>query len=176
MCQRGYENLCRLFFEHNADVNIPNSLGFTPLHWCAVKGNKSLCTLFLKHNADGNIQDRCGYTPLHLCPGVGNENLCRLLLEHNADVNIQDKWGYTPLDWCAREGNENVCRLLLEHNAMHGHPKFDLSSAQKATETKYTTGVASVQGAEKLKSNLKSEEALRQNPSYTHTTLKIEEL
>ena len=59
---------------------------------------------------------------------------------------------------------------------MQGHPKFELSSEQKATETKYTTGVASVQGAEKLKSNLKSEKALRQNPSFTHTTLKIEEL
>ena len=98
------------------------------------------------------------------------------MLEHNADVNIQDKWGYTPLDWCAREGNQNLCRLLLEHNTMQGHPKFELSSAQKATETKYTTGVASIQGAEKLKSNLKSEKALTQNPSYTHTTLKIEEL
>ena len=46
---------------------------------------------------------------------------------------------------------------------------MQLSSAQKAIETIYTTGVASVQGAEKLKSNLKSEKALRQNPSYTHT-------
>ena len=30
--------------------------------------------------------------------------------------------------------------------------------------------------AEKLKSNLKSEKTLRQNPSYTHTTLETEEL
>ena len=47
---------------------------------------------------------------------------------------------------------------------------------QKAIETKCTTGVASVQGAEKLKSNLKSEKTQRQGPSYTHTTLKTEEL
>ena len=135
------------------------------MHWCAFRGNENLCRFLLERNADVNIQDNHGYTPLHWCALKSNENLCRLLLEHNADVNIQDKSGSTPLQWCAREGNENLCRLLLEHNAMQEHPKFELSSAQKATETKYTTGVASVQGAEKLKSNLKSEKTLRQNPS-----------
>ena len=157
-------------------MNIQDKGGYTPLHWCARKGNENLCRLLLEHNADVNIQDTWGYTPLHLCAREGNENLCRLLLEHNADVNIQDTWGYTPLHLCTRKGNENLRRLLLEHNAMQRHPKFELSSAQKAIETKYTTGVASVQGAEKLKSNFKSEKTVRQNPSYTHTTLKTEEL
>ena len=76
----------------------------------------------------------------------------------------------------ARGGNENLHRLLLEHNAMQRHPKLELSSAQNAIETKYTTGVASCQDAEKLKSNLKSDKALRQNPSDSHTTLKTEKL
>ena len=170
------ENLCRLLLEHNADVNIQDRYGNTPLHWCAIKGNENLCRLLLEQNGDVNIQDRYGISPLNWCAVEGNENICRLLLEHNADVNIHDKDGYTPLDWCAREGKENLCRLLLEHNAMQQHPKFELSSGQKAIETKYTTGVASVQGAEKLKSNFKSEKTVRQNPSYTHTTLKTEEL
>ena len=69
---------------------------------------------------------------------------------------------------CALEGNEKLCRLLLEQNAMQRHPKFGLSSAQKAIETKYTTDVASVQGAAKLKSYLKSEKTLRQKPAYRH--------
>ena len=59
---------------------------------------------------------------------------------------------------------------------MQRHPKVELSSGQKAIETEYTAGIASVQGAEKLKSNLKSEKTLRQNPSYTHTTLELEQL
>ena len=143
---------------------------------CARGGNENLCRLLLEHNADVNIQNNVRYTPLHWCARGGNENLCRLLLEHNADVNIQDRWGYTPSHCCAREGYENLCRLLLEHKAMQRHPKFELSSAQKAIETNYTTGVASVQDAGKLTSNLKSEKTLRQNPSNTHTTLKTEEL
>ena len=143
---------------------------------CYREGNENLCRLLLEHNADVNIQDTWGYTLLHSCVTEGNENLCRLLLQHNVHVNIQDKYGNTPLHWCATEVNENLRRLLLEHNAMQRHPKFELNSAQKAIETKYTTGVASVQGADKLKSNLKSEKTLRQNPSYTHITLKTEEL
>ena len=139
-------------------------------------GNEHLRRLLLEHNPDVNIQDGDGSTPLHWCAIKGNGNLCRLLLEHNADVNIRDKHGYTPLHWPARVGNEHLCRLLLEHNAMPRHPKFELSSAQNAIQTKYTTGVASVQGAEKLKASLKSEKRLRQNPWYTHTTLKTEEL
>ncbi|CAH3191177.1 unnamed protein product, partial [Porites evermanni] len=141
----GNENLCRLLLEHNADVNIQVTWGYTLLHLCAREGNENLCRLLLEHNADVNIQDTWGYTPLHLCAREGNENLCRLLLEHNADVNIQDTWGYTPLHLCTRKANDNLRRLLLEHNAMQRHPKFELSSAQKAIETKYTTGVASVQ-------------------------------
>ena len=172
----GNENPCRLLLEHNADVNIQDNRGYTPLHWCVRDGNENICRLLLQHNADVNIQYKSGYTPLQWCVKEGSENLCRLLLEYNADVNIQDKSGYTPLHWCNREDNENLRRLILEHNAMQRHPKFELSCGQKAIETEYTAGVASVQGAEKLKSNLKSEKTLRQNPSYTHTTLELEEL
>ena len=166
--RKGNENLSRLLLEHNADVNIRDKHGYTPLHRPARVGNENLCRLLLEHNPDVNIQDEDGSTPLHWCAIKGNGNLCRLLLEHNADVNIQNKLGYTPLNWCALTGNEGLCGLLVEHNAMPRHPKFELSSPQNA--------IASVQGAEKLKSNLKSEKRLRQNPCYTHTTLKTEEL
>ena len=56
---------------------------------------------------------------------------------------------------------------------MEEHLKFEMGSAQKANETKYTTGVASVQGAE---SHLKSEEILKPTSSYTYTKKEIEEL
>ena len=146
------------------------------MHLCVRERNENLCRLLLEHNAKVNFGDKHGDTPLHWCVRKGDENLCRLLLEHNADVNTQDKDGDTPLHLCVREGNKNLSRLLFEHNAMQRHPKFELSSAQKAIETKYTTGVASVQGAVKLKSNLQREKTLGQNPWYTHTTLKTVEL
>ena len=54
--------------------------------------------------------------------------------------------------------------------------KDEMGSAQKGNETKHTTGVASVEGAEKLtESHSKSEKILRQTPSSTYTTKEIEE-
>ena len=51
-----------------------------------------------------------------------------------------------------------------------------MGSGQKANETKYTTGIVSVQGAEKLtESYLETEKLVRQTPSYTYTTKEIEE-
>ena len=51
-----------------------------------------------------------------------------------------------------------------------------MGSGQKANETKYTTGIASVQGAEILtESYLETEKLVRQTPSYTYTTKEIEE-
>ena len=64
--RKGNENLVRLFLEHNADVNMKGSLGYTPLHWCAREGNENLCRLLLDHNADVNIQDAYGNTPFAL--------------------------------------------------------------------------------------------------------------
>ena len=51
----GNENLCRLLLEHNADVNIQDNDGYTPLHWSTREGNENLCRLLLEHNADVNI-------------------------------------------------------------------------------------------------------------------------
>ena len=58
--RRNDDNICRLFLEHNADVNIQDILGYTPLHWCVREGNQNLCRLLLEHNADVNIQDKDG--------------------------------------------------------------------------------------------------------------------
>ena len=164
-----YMAVC-LLVRHGTDVNVQDSYGFTPLHVSVRKGRENLIKLLLANKVDVNIQDEHGYTPLHFSVKERNENLCRLLLEHNADVNIQDRYGNKPLDWCAGEGKENLCRLLREHNAMQRHPKFELSSGQKAIETKYTTGVASVQGAEKRKSNFKSEKTVRHHKSKATTS------
>ena len=66
--------------------------------------------------------------------------------------------------------------LKNEAERMEEHLKLDLGSAQKANETKYTTGVAFVQGAEKLtESHLKSEKILGQPPSHAYTRKEVEE-
>ena len=54
--------------------------------------------------------------------------------------------------------------------------ELDWGFAQKANKTKYTTGVSSVQGAEKFTElHLKSEKIRRQLPWPAYTTKEIEE-
>ena len=61
MCAReGNENICKLLVDHNADVNIQDKDGCTPLHRCTIGGKENLCRLLLEHNADVNIQDNAG--------------------------------------------------------------------------------------------------------------------
>ena len=196
---KGNENLCRLLLEHNADVNFQDNHGCTLLHLCARDGNENLCRLLLEHNADVNIQDNLGYTSLHLSALNSDcSKIINLLVNYGPQtINICDTEGLTPLQMAERRGNAQAVKMLVDLGAdvsvvkanktdarrlkplkneaerMEEHLKFEMGSAQKASETKYTTGVASVQGAE---SRLKSEKILKPTPSYTYTKKEVEEL
>ena len=131
-CAReGNENLCKLLLDHNADVNIQDKDGCTPLQRCAREGNENLCRLLLDHNADVNIQDKDGCTPLHSCVREGNENLCRLLLEHNANVNIRYKDGSTPLHLSARRNRD--CSKIIDLLVKYGVQNINIHDAEDLT-------------------------------------------
>ena len=195
--RKGNETLCRFLLEHNADANIQDKFGYTPLHWCAREGNGNLCRLLLKHNADVNIQDSDGYTPLHLSSFNRDysREIINLLVEYGVqNINIRDAEGLTPLQIAVRRGNAEAVKMLVdlgsdvsvvkadETDAKHlefltmKEFELDLDFAQKANKTKYTTGVASVQGVEKFtEPHLKSEKIRRQPPWHAYTTKEIEE-
>ena len=120
-CAReGSENLCRLLLEHNADVNIQEKHGFTPLHWCAFKGYENLCRLLLEHNADVNIQDKDGSTPLHLSARRNRDcsKIIDLLVKYGVqNINIHDAEGLTPLQLAVRHGNSQAVKKLVDLGA-----------------------------------------------------------
>ena len=141
------ENLCRLLLEHNADVNVEDKDGYTPLHWCVRDGKENLGRLFLEHNADVNMKDYSGYTPLHWCAGEGTENLCRLLLEHNADVNMKDFSGYTPLQLLVRDPhifNGEIIDLLVTYGAQN----IDIRDAEGRTPLQMAVKCGNAHGAD----------------------------
>ena len=111
-----------------------------------------------------NICDTEGLTPLQMAERRGNKQAVKMLVDLGADVGV------------VKADNSDARRLKpLKNEAerMEEHLKFEMGSAPKANETKYTTGVASVQGAE---SHLKSEKILKPTPSYTYTKKETEEL
>ncbi len=89
--------LVRLLLSHNADPNIENDHGQTPLHWAMRLKSTSLLRLLIKHCSNVNTQDNEGYTPLHWL-GFGKydddeHEIATLLLENGADSTLQDNDG-----------------------------------------------------------------------------------
>ena len=67
-CSReGNENICRLLLDHNADVNIQDKDGSTPLHLSARRNRdcSKIIDLLVKYGVQNlNIHDAEGLTPL----------------------------------------------------------------------------------------------------------------
>lgn len=78
------------------DVNIPNSLGWTPLHAAAKIGNKEILRLLLTRKANVNAQDPEGRTPLHVAVMSKMESV-EVLLEFGADTTLTSIRRHTPL-------------------------------------------------------------------------------
>lgn len=63
----------------NADPNIADAAGTTPLFWAVKFGNKELTELLLKHKADKSIKDSQGMTPFEYALQAKNTEIINLL-------------------------------------------------------------------------------------------------
>ena len=164
------------------------------MHWCVREGNENLCRLLLEHNADVNSQDNDRCTPLHLSALNSDcSKIIDLLVKYRAQsVNICDAGGLTPIQLAVRFGTAQAMKKLVDLGAhvsvvkavktdarrlkllnneaerMEEHLQFEMGSGQNANETKYTTGIASVQGAEKLTVLSRERKSSKANPPRTH--------
>ena len=191
-CAReGNENICKLLLDHNADVNIKDTIGWTPLHRCALMGYENLCRLLLEHNADVNIQGKDGSTPLHLSADCSK--IIDLLVKYGVqNLNIHNAEGLTPLQLAVRHSDSQAVKKLVDLGAdvsvvkaderdarrleilknkaerKKQHLEFEMSFRQKTNETENEPGVSSVPSTGKLtEAHLKSKKTLRQSSSYT---------
>jgi ankyrin repeat protein len=55
--------------EHGADVNLPDSWGYTPLHYAAVRGGNDLIEYLVAQGADVAATSRLGQTPVDMARG-----------------------------------------------------------------------------------------------------------
>ena len=58
-----HKNIAKLLLDRDADPDIPDSHGNTPLHNAVKKNHKDLVQLLLDRGAKLNIEDRYGKTP-----------------------------------------------------------------------------------------------------------------
>ncbi|CAF2956791.1 unnamed protein product [Rotaria sp. Silwood2] len=87
-CQDGNEERVEQMLKRNFDVNKPDDMQLTLLHWAADRGNESMIRLLVKYGAELNVRDEDGQTPLFYAADSSNIPCMKLLLELGADPSI----------------------------------------------------------------------------------------
>ena len=106
----------------DADVNVTDSTGETPLHKACTSGDLKILELLLKQNGIKISQkSKNGQTPLHIASRLGNLEAAKLLLdtvpdEAECNINMPDSKGLTPLCYATKLHRErnNMVEFLLE--------------------------------------------------------------
>lgn len=73
------KDLVEYILTKNANPNITDATGSTPLFWAVKFGNKELAELLLKHKADKSIKDAQGMTPFEYALQTNNKDIINLL-------------------------------------------------------------------------------------------------
>lgn len=69
------------------NVNVADSLGYTALHWIAIRGDVKLAELLLENGADVNAIDNLQQTPLQRAVAHDEDKTVDLLIKRGANVN-----------------------------------------------------------------------------------------
>lgn len=69
-----------------SDLNTPDSLGLTPLHWAAKRALPQITKALIQKGCDMNLSDAQGYTPLNYAIRANKTEIVQLLLKNGAVV------------------------------------------------------------------------------------------
>lgn len=72
-------NLAEHLLKKNANPNIADATGTTPLFWAVKSGNKDFVELLLTYRADKTIKDSMGMTPFEYALKTENKEIINLL-------------------------------------------------------------------------------------------------
>jgi len=101
----------------DADVNIKDKWGSTPLHTAANKGHMEIAKFLIAKGADVNIKDKWGWTPLHRAAMKGHSEIAKVLISKGANVNTKNTAGWTALHLAASGGHKDMVELLIDSGA-----------------------------------------------------------
>ncbi|KAM1282864.1 hypothetical protein ACFX2J_025798 [Malus domestica] len=98
----------------NADPDVPDNDGRSPLHWAAYKGFADCIRLLLFLDAYKGRQDKEGCTPLHWAAIRGNLEACTVLVQAGKkdDLMVTDNTGLTPAQLAADKNHRQVAFFL----------------------------------------------------------------
>jgi uncharacterized protein len=113
----GEEDLIRTLIRQNADINVVERDGSTPLHWAVYHEQPGIVKSLIDAGADVGATNREGITPLSLAVQNGDAVTTRILLDAGASVHQTLANGETPLMMAARTGDLETIQLLLDRGA-----------------------------------------------------------
>lgn len=88
-------DMVRLLQEFNADFNVQNEAGDTPLHIHTREDRFEIANLMWSLNADPNISNNLGETPIFDAGRIKKQNFIELYAKANVDVHHRAKDGTT---------------------------------------------------------------------------------
>ncbi|XP_017781655.1 PREDICTED: E3 ubiquitin-protein ligase MIB2-like [Nicrophorus vespilloides] len=110
------------------NLNMPNKLGYTPLHLAIVKKSTYCVQTLLSAKADPNCNDWNGNTTLH--KAVENDPSClEILISAGALLNVHNKQGLTALHTAVRTECIHSVEILLKAGADTRYKDFKGNTA-----------------------------------------------
>lgn len=120
----GYENLVRVFLEHDDTgrlIEILCGAGQSLLTYafCGLKPPAmSLIQLLLDHNSNVNFRSISnGHTVLHCAASATDTSFLTLFLKQGANIGVKDRFGSTPLHEAASFGTLPAIEVLIRNGA-----------------------------------------------------------
>lgn len=124
----GQINLVRQLLEANAyPIDLPDSLGWTPLIIAASAGHREVVAYLVERGANVQAVTANSQSALHFACGKGHLEVVKLLVDNGCPLNTRDRFGYTPFIRAVLANREAVVEYLLTS----GKHRIDLDGKDK---------------------------------------------
>ncbi|KAL3852373.1 hypothetical protein ACJMK2_016026 [Sinanodonta woodiana] len=94
----GHIEIVKFLIKQNADVNLADAVGDTPLHYAVFGKQPEVVEILI--NSKGikiNSQNKAGVVPVHVAVNTADISTLKLLVEQGCDVTIKDNNEDTPM-------------------------------------------------------------------------------
>lgn len=113
----GHVDTMRILIKANANLNIANNKGHTPLWFAAQHGHSDAVQLLIKSKVDCDQVSGKSSTAVYAAAKNGHVSVLKVLIKSKADLNKANKDEQTPLMIAALKGYADAIKILIAANA-----------------------------------------------------------